>query len=82
MVARLPLPRRLKIVVVLFTVAFGVPPTSSTVMMERHLDLVIFSPALSEDGLTLSLTGLGWLFVYFVIVFLQIALDWTHFVRP
>jgi len=28
-------------------------------MMERRLDLIIFSPALSEGNLTLSITGLS-----------------------
>jgi hypothetical protein len=50
-------------VVVLFAVAFGVPAPTSTAMMERRLDLIIFSLAHSEDGLTLSPTGLGLLFV-------------------
>ncbi len=59
MVARLPLLRRLKAVVVLFAVVFfDVPPPLPTAVMEWRPSLIILSPAPSEIVLTVSLTGL------------------------
>ncbi len=59
MVARLPLLRRLKAVVVLFAVVFlDVPPPLPTAAMEWRPTLIIFSPAPSEIVLAVSLTGL------------------------